>query len=545
MKRIFSFADGSQAGRQGNGEFIASLVKKMLILLGIMLLPNMSNAAIRRFEVTKTSYVYIDNGAKADPGSLPAAVDSVNKYSTDSCAIIFNLQENDTIKVTSYVAKEISNETYTLIDGGKNGAKIVAYNHFFSISGANHVVLKNMEFLKDVASNALLIKSSVVDTITNCKFIDNSSTYGALYLPSTTVTSINNCLFSGNNIGLSTDASSSVTVSDCQFTDNTAYGIAGNSNPNLILRNCTISGSTEGMRSFYGKAYNCVFKNNKSASYSGSGDFYNCIFSQNSTAAIQGGAHIINKCRFTENGVAINAVQSSIDSICNSYIGNNETGIYISQTTVKNVIGDTIVSNQTHGIYIGGQCTHIYDNVISGNNIGMEIIRTTIDSICGNTIASNKTSGVKSTGRGVLNVFSNNYIGTNPNFEALGNGEDGVTFLSSSTYPSEFKNNIIGYNGGYGINLQGSTSQFIIESCYVGMAPDSTPMPNAEGGLYIQKTTHNTVLKNSSFSMNGGTGVKATIYGELSLSGCSFYANQGYGAYFASETTGYKFSVHI
>jgi hypothetical protein len=544
MKRIFSFADGSQAGRQWNGEFIASLVKKMLILLGIMLLPNMSNAAIRRFEVTKTSYVYIDNGAKADPGSLPAAVDSVNKYSTDSCAIIFKLKANDTIKVTSYVAKEISNETYTLIDGGKNGAKVKpASGNYFIISGANHVVLKNMEFLNDGGYNALKIESSVVDTITNCKFIDNSSSYGALNLVSSTVTSINNCLFSGNNIGLTTDASASVTVSDCQFLDNNRMGVSGNGNKNLILRNCTISGSTEGMRNFYGKAYNCVFKNNESASYMGSGNFYNCIFSQNSVAAMQGGANVINKCRFTENGVAINAVQSSIDSICNSYIGNNETGIYISQTQVKNIIGDTIVSNKTHGIYIGGQCTHIYDNVISGNNIGMEIIRTTIDSICGNTIASNKTSGVKSTGRGVLNVFSNNYIGTNPNFEALGNGEDGVTFLSSSTYPSEFKNNVIGNNGRYGIGLEGSTTPFTIESCHIGMAPDSTPMPNAEGGINIYKTTHKTVLKNSSIAMNGGTGVKATMYGELSLSGCSFYANQGYGVYFASESTGYKFSV--
>ena len=466
MKRIFSFADGSQAGRQWNGEFIASLVKKMLILLGIMLLPNMSNAAIRRFEVTKTSYVYIDNGAKADPGSLPAAVDSVNKYSTDSCAIIFKLKANDTIKVTSYVEKEISNETYTLIDGGKNGAKVKpASGNYFIISGANHVVLKNMEFLNDGGYNALKIESSVVDTITNCKFIDNSSSYGALNLVSSTVTSINNCLFSGNKIGLSADTKSSVTVSDCQFTDNTSYGIAGNSNKNLILRNCTFSGNTEGLRNFSGKAYNCVFKNNESASYMGSGNFYNCIFSQNSTAAIQGSANVINKCRFTENGTAINAVQgTAIDSVCYSYIGNNKIGINISQAPITNIIGDTIVSNQTHGIYIGGQCTHIYDNVISGNNIGMEIIRTTIDSICGNTIASNKTSGVKSTGRGVLNVFSNNYIGTNPNFEALGNGEDGVTFLSSSTYPSEFKNNIIGNNGGYGINLQGSTSQFIIES---------------------------------------------------------------------------------
>ncbi|MBR5696326.1 MAG: right-handed parallel beta-helix repeat-containing protein, partial [Paludibacteraceae bacterium] len=216
----------------------------------------------------------------------------------------------------------------------------------------------------------------------------------------------------------------------------------------------------------------------------------------------------------------------------------------ISQTTVKNVIGDTIVSNQTHGIYIGGQCTHIYDNVISGNNIGMEIIRTTIDSICGNTIASNKTSGVKSTGRGVLNVFSNNYIGTNSKFEALGNGEDGVSFSkSSSTIPTEFKNNIIGNNGRYGINLEASIPQLTIESCYVGVAPDSTPIPNAKGGLYINTNAHKTVLKNSTFAKNGGTGVKAVEYGELSLSGCSLYGNKGYGVYFASELTNYNFSV--
>ena len=545
MKKRFSFTEGTPQKRHWNNEFTASLAKKMLILLGILLLPNISNATIRRFEVTKSSYVYIDNGAKSDPGSLPAAVDSVNKYSTDSCAIIFNLQENDTIKVTSYVAKEISNETYTLIDGGKNGAKIAAYNHFFSISGANHVVLKNMEFVKDAASNALLIKSSVVDTITNCKFIDNSSTYGALNLVSSTVTSVNNCLFSGNKIGLSADAKSSVTVSDCQFTDNTVYGISGNGNKNLILRNCTFTGNTEGMRNFSGKAYNCAFNNNESASYLGSGDFYNCSFTQNSTAAIQGGAHVINRCRFTENGTAINAVLgTAIDSVCYSYIGNNKIGIYITENTIKNVIGDTIVSNETHGILIQGPCTHIYDNVISNNRTGIEIGRTSIDSICGNTIASNKTSGVKSTGRGVLKVFSNNYIGTNSKFEALGNGEDGVSFSkSSSTIPTEFKNNIIGNNGRYGINLEASIPQLTIESCYVGVAPDSTPIPNAKGGLYINTNAHKTVLKNSTFAKNGGTGVKAVEYGELSLSGCSLYGNKGYGVYFASELTNYNFSV--
>lgn len=546
MKKLFTFTESTLKKRHWNNEFTASLAKKVLILLGIMLLPNISNAAIRRFEVTKSSYVYIDNGAAiADPGSLPAAVDSVNKYSTDSCAIIFNLQENDTIKVTSYVAKEISNETYTLIDGGKNGAKIAAYNHFFSISGANHVVLKNLEFVKDAGGNALKINSSVVDEITNCKFFDNSSSYGALNILSSTVTSINNCLFSKNKIGLSADTKSSVTVSDCQFTDNTSYGIAGNSNKDLILRNCTFSGNTEGLRNFSGKAYNCVFKNNESASYTGSGNFYNCIFSQNSTAAIQGSANVINKCRFTENGIAINAAQgNAIDSVCYSYIGNNKIGINISQTQITNIIGDTIVSNQAQGIYIGTYCTHIYNNFISDNNVGIEIVRTSIDSICGNTIVSNKTSGVISTHRSTLKAFNNNYIGTNSKFEALGNGENGIFFTSSSTtIPSEFKNNVIGNNGRYGIVLEANTPQFTIESCYVGVAPDSTPIPNAKGGLYINTNAHKTVLKNSTFAKNGGTGVKAVEYGELSLSGCSLYGNKGYGVYFASELTNYNFSV--
>jgi len=544
MKKSFTFTEGTHKKRHRDNEFTASFVKKVLFLLGIMLLPNMSNAAIRRFEVTKTSYVYIDNEAKADPGSLPAAVDSVNKYSTDSCAIIFNLKANDTIKVTSHVAKEISNETYTLIDGGKNGAKIATYNNYFSISNANHVVLKNLEFVDDTKTTTFQIKSSVVDTITNCKFTNgNGITYGALYLPATTVTSINNCLFSGKNIGLTIDASASATISDCQFLNNSVRGIDGGNNENLILRNCTISGNTEGIRKFSGKAYNCVFKSNESASYTGSGDFYNCIFSQNSTAAINGSAHVINKCRFTENGTAIKAIQNEIDSICNSYIGNNETGIYTSQTTIKNIIGDTIVSNQAHGIYIAGICTHIYNNVISDNNVGMEIVRTTIDSISGNTITSNKTSGVIINGRGVLNVFSNNYIGTNSNFEALGNGEDGVSIATSSTVPSEFKNNFIGNNGRYGINFEGGATQFTIESCYVGVTPDSTPMPNAKGGLYIHQSPHKTVLKNSFIARNGSTGVKTTTDGNLTITGCSIYKNKGYGVYSVSEYSPYNLVV--
>ncbi len=536
MKKLFTFTESTLKKRHWNNELTASLAKKVLILLGIMLLPNISNAAIRRFEVTKSSYVYIDNGAAiADPGSLPAAVDSVNKYSTDSCMITFNLQENDTIKVTSYVAKEITNETYTLLDGGKNGAKIKTYYDYFSISGANHVVLKNLEFVKDNGSNALKIQLSVVDEITNCKFFDNSSTYGALNILSSTVTNINNCLFSKNKIGLSADAKSSVTVSDCQFTDNTVYGISGNGNKNLILRNCTFTGNTEGMRNFSGKAYNCAFNNNESASYLGSGDFYNCSFTQNSTAAIQGGAHVINRCRFTENGTAINAIQSDVDSICYSYIGNNDIGINISQTQVKNIIGDTIVSNETHGILIQGPCTHIYDNVISNNRTGIEIGRTSIDSICGNTIASNKTSGVKSTGKGVLNVFSNNYIGTNSKFEALGNGEDGILFTSSfSAIPSEFKNNVIGNNGRYGINFEAPATKFTIESCYVGVAPDSTPIPNSISGIYI-KNSRETVLKNSTIANNVSVGVKAEGFGTLTISDCSIYGNKDYGVQILSS----------
>ena len=536
MKKLFTFTESTLKKRHWNNEFTASLAKKVLILLGIMLLPNISNAAIRRFEVTKSSYVYIDNGAAiADPGSLPAAVDSVNKYSTDSCMITFNLQENDTIKVTSYVAKEITNETYTLLDGGKNGAKIKTYYDYFSISGANHVVLKNLEFVKDNGSNALKIQLSVVDEITNCKFFDNSSTYGALNILSSTVTNINNCLFSKNKIGLSADAKSSVTVSDCQFTDNTVYGISGNGNKNLILRNCTFTGNTEGMRNFSGKAYNCAFNNNESASYLGSGDFYNCSFTQNSTAAIQGGAHVINRCHFTKNRTAINAIQSDVDSICYSYIGNNDIGINISQTQVKNIIGDTIVSNETHGILIQGPCTHIYDNVISNNRTGIEIGRTSIDSICGNTIISNRSSGVISSGRGVINVFSNNYIGTNSKFEALGNMEDGVQFSqSSAATPSEFKNNIIGNNRRYGINFEAPATKFTIESCYVGVAPDSTPIPNSISGIYI-KNSRETVLKNSTIANNVSVGVKAEGFGTLTISDCSIYGNKDYGVQILSS----------
>ncbi len=536
MKKRFSFTEGTPQKRHWNNEFTASLAKKMLILLGILLLPNISNATIRIFEVSKTSYVYIDNGAAiADPGSLPAAVDSVNKYSTDSCMITFNLQENDTIKVTSYVAKEITNETYTLLDGGKNGAKIKTYYDYFSISGANHVVLKNLEFVKDDGSNALKIQLSVVDEITNCKFFDNSSTYGALNILSSTVTNINNCLFSKNKIGLSADAKSSVTVSDCQFTDNTVYGISGNGNKNLILRNCTFTGNTEGMRNFSGKAYNCAFNNNESASNLGSGDFYNCSFTQNSTAAIQGGAHVINRCHFTKNGTAINAIQSDVDSICYSYIGNNNIGINISQTQVKNIIGDTIVSNETHGILIQGPCTHIYDNVISNNRTGIEIGRTSIDSICGNTIISNRSSGVISSGRGVINVFSNNYIGTNSKFEALGNMEDGVQFSqTSATTPSEFKNNIIGNNRRYGINFEAPATKFTIESCYVGVAPDSTPIPNSISGIYI-KNSRETVLKNSTIANNVSVGVKTEGFGTLTISDCSIYGNKDYGVQILSS----------
>ena len=213
-------------------------------------------------------------------------------------------------------------EDNKVIDGNgavidMNGSTIGA----FYISGSG-VTIKNLT-IKNANYNGYggAIYFDSTGTVTNCNFTDNSAYRGGavfFYYEGT----VSNCNFTNNTAdygGAITMGSG--TVSNCNFTDNTASGDGG------------------AIRMYSGTVSNCNFTDNE-ASHGGAvyflntGNVTNCNFTDN-TATYKGGAVYfldtgnVTNCNFTNNkasvdGGAVYFLDQGTVSNCN-FTGNNAT----------------------------------------------------------------------------------------------------------------------------------------------------------------------------------------------------------------------------
>ncbi|MDZ7264677.1 MAG: right-handed parallel beta-helix repeat-containing protein [candidate division KSB1 bacterium] len=134
-----------------------------------------------------------------------------------------------------------------------------------------------------------------------------------------------------------------------------------------------------------------------------------------------------------------------VDTLPNVISANTEAGIFISDSSSHNVVlanfvgpyrpFDSAEGNGSQGILIQDKSdsNEVVDNRIFRNGYGVYIAGS---------------SG---------NVVANNWIGTNPDWEPLGNKNDGV-YISGEAQNNLVIENLIGHNGGHGVLVLGTAA---------------------------------------------------------------------------------------
>ena len=240
---------------------------------------------------------------------------------------------------------------------------------------------------------------------------------------------------------------------------------------------------------------------------------YSAVFSR-------GDSLIINKCHISgaqlEGGVGLSGGYLNIDST--SITENAENGIYLLNYGSAIVTNSVITKNGGDGISAGSGSITLKNNRIgvdgkgnaAGNRIGVNVYSNTTGSIIeDNIIAGNDSTGII-IGGGTTNVIKGNYIGTDKDFNNLGNGSDGL-FIGgrcSVTFPSSLDSaNYIGFNKGNGIYSQGNMTGCNASFNYIGVTPQGDPMPNGKYGVYLETSRSSQTLKGNVIGFNGAGGV--------------------------------------
>lgn len=185
---------------------------------------------------------------------------------------------------------------------------------------------------------------------------------------------------------------------------------------------------------------------------------------------------------FSGVGILYSGVEGGRVSGC--YIGTDYTGCVAAPNRAGIVIEQashdvTIVQSDTLPNVISGNLEsgiviqdHSYNNIIGGNLIGLDrLISSTIDNgnngiaiieeCDSNVVIDNHIGG---NGLGILiscsnyNMIMNNFIGTNAGWTLdLGNQNGGIVILDDAA-DNKVTENTIGYNGEFGVQVQGSGS---------------------------------------------------------------------------------------
>ena len=226
---------------------------------------------------------------------------------------------------------------------------------------------------------------------------------------------------------------------------------------------------------------------------------------------------------FSQHGISIsvnggNTIVGNyigIDAAGTGAAGNGSDGILIASN--NNLVGGTIATDQNiipgnarDGIFISSG----NNNQIEGNYIGTDVTGTTAlanadegveiawgtGNIIGGTAAG---AGNVISGNGQLGVwlYGSNGVGANSNFVegnfigtdatgtvGLGNGFGGIEITASNANTiggtTAAARNVISSNTGYGVTLETSSSNNIVEGNFIGTAADGvTALGNSAGGV--------------------------------------------------------------
>jgi titin len=244
---------------------------------------------------------------------------------------------------------------------------------------------------------------------------------------------------------------------------------------------------------------------------------------------------IINN--FDLHGIAITGVGATGNMISGNHIGtdftgdadlgNGGNGIYIASGATGNVIGGSgpadrniISGNNQSGILITGTGTDT--NTVSGNYIGINAagsaaLPNTLDGIrITGGAQHNRVGGASAGERNIIsgnlaygiwlegaetnsNLIQGNYIGlSSQGFGGIGNQLLGIYLSGGANHnviggPTTGERNIISANIGYGIVLNGASSNFISGN-YIGTSPDGGSARGNNLGIYLLEASSGNVV---------------------------------------------------
>lgn len=180
--------------------------------------------------------------------------------------------------------------------------------------------------------------------------------------------------------------------------------------------------------------------------------------------------------------------------------GDNNT---VGPASGRGAGSNVVAGNDGNGITVGYDGTAGNDNVIqhnyagvsrdmtllAGNNVGIGVFDGQDNDLIGNVVGAN--AGGISVASGVFRtILTDNYVGTNPDGDDLGNLKDGISVFSSqssgtSTATRISGGNVVGFTRtGPGIRLQGRYNS--VGASYVGTNADGADLGNGEAGILIE-----------------------------------------------------------
>ena len=218
------------------------------------------------------------------------------------------------------------------------------------------------------------------------------------------------------------------------------------------------------------------------------------------------------------SGYGIYATDSDNIQIDNNYIGtdlngvtalpNGNGGVFLGATNNSNIgsSGRNIISgNSGNGIEVSNSATQV---TIEDNYIGLDVTGTVdlgndgdginmtganSNSVVDNYVAKNTRHGIYvQSAATITNTIQRNFIGVKTDGSDGGNGDDGIHLdaCQQNTIGGTAGNgNVIGFNGGDGISLNGvNTDDNIIGDNLIGVDAADNLISNGENGIYIAST---------------------------------------------------------
>jgi parallel beta-helix repeat protein len=227
------------------------------------------------------------------------------------------------------------------------------------------------------------------------------------------------------------------------------------------------------------------------------------------------------------------------DYIFEGFLGNGEGGILIESannliggatTSERNIISgntgtgvlinnETAINNQVINNYIGLDSSGTSSRP---NGVGVGIVNGSDNLIQENVIAGNTNTGVSVLSYGNIannNQILSNWIGTNQDYNFLGNGDDGIDLAGAKN--TLVQGNYIYYNQSTGVVLRGAdTTGNQITNNYL--------FNNAEG-MSIQEQAQGNSITVNTISYNNSNGISIDNSDKNTIQGNSIYENNGLG----------------